>query len=500
MRAFAVAVLVASFAFGPSCTSELAPFPQARIVVDTDLPVPQLASRLRVDVFDGRGTWRSTRDFALRSADDFPASFSVFLPNENAASDVVVRLRLRPDAAERDYRGERYRAAPGANDAPDAVVKVPAGDGQPRLVEGGTDRTPTSEPLPELTVDRLVRVSLRPGTQAAVRVTMRADCMGTMADVATSATCIDAERRLVPAGPGDGDDDGRPSAAGSFLSRSGAPAVEAPPHAVAIAGGAFVLGGDELGVGLPGAQIAPSYPPRAAVVTSFAIDREEVTVARMRAAVKAGFVATALQDNTGPLGTSSTDPLASCTYRATPDPADPERDALPVTCVGFATARAFCKHEGGDLPTEAQWEYAAAVSSRRQKTRYPWGNSAPDCEGVVFARFDAPSSGATGCHDRGFGFGPRGAATADQDVTVDGVRGLAGTASEWVRGVPLPFDSACYIRAGILDPTCDAPSAERAIRGGSFASTESPLAATFRGRAPNAANAPTLGFRCVYAR
>jgi sulfatase modifying factor 1 len=493
--------LASALSVVPACTSGPAPFPQATIAVDTDLPVPGLASRLRIDVYDDRGAWRSSRDFAVRDASDFPASFVVFFPDEGRSGDVLVRLRLRPDDADRDYRGERYRAFP-ADDAPaDAVVRAPAGDDAPRLVVNGADITPPFEPLPELTVDRLVRVRLGPGVTSRPRVMMRATCMGRMANLADATACIDADHPYEPTGTGDGDDDGRPTAAGTSLALDSMEPPPPPPGAVAVHGGALVLGGSDLGVGLPASQVAPSFPPRPAMVRGFAIDREEVSVARMRKALAAGFVTgVGLNASDAPLATSAADGRASCTYRSAPDPADPGREALPLTCVGFGVARAFCLHEAGDLPTEAQWEYAAALSGRAHKTRYPWGNDTPTCEGIVFARSDQPIAGSTDCHDRGFPFGLRDVAKVDVDITPDGVRDLAGAVSEWVRGAPLAYDSACYLRAGLVDPLCDAPSTDRVIRGGSFTSPEANLAATTRGRLPAGGSTPTIGFRCVYER
>jgi formylglycine-generating enzyme required for sulfatase activity len=486
---------------GPACTSGPPPFPQATLAVDTDLPVPRLASRLRVDVYDERGAWRSSRDFAVRDAGDFPASFAVFFPDEGRTGDVLVRLRLRPDDADRDYRGERYRPFPTDDARAESVVRAPAGDDAPRLMANGADVTPPFEPLPEITVDRLVRVRLTPGVTSRPRVMLRAACMGRMANLADGTSCVDADRPYEPTGTGDGEDDGRPTAAGTSLALDAIEPPPPPPGAVAVRGGALVLGGSDLDVGLPATQVAPNFPPRAAIVRGFAIDREEVSVARLRAALAAGFApGPGLNANDAPLATSAADPRASCTYRSAPDPADPGREALPLTCVGFDVARAFCRHEAGDLPTEAQWEYAAALSGRAHKTRYPWGNDTPTCKGIVFARSDQAVAGSTGCHDRGFPFGLREAPTVDVDITPDGIRNLAGAVSEWVRGAPFAYDSACYLRAGLVDPLCDAPSKEHVLRGGSFTSNEADLAATSRGRVPAGGSTPTIGFRCVYER
>jgi iron(II)-dependent oxidoreductase len=50
----------------------------------------------------------------------------------------------------------------------------------------------------------------------------------------------------------------------------------------------------------------------------------------------------------------------------------PEQEALPVTFVSLADARAYAAWHGQRLPTEAEWQWAAEGAGRGH--RYPWGN------------------------------------------------------------------------------------------------------------------------------
>jgi formylglycine-generating enzyme required for sulfatase activity len=134
--------------------------------------------------------------------------------------------------------------------------------------------------------------------------------------------------------------------------------------------------------------------------------------------------------------------------------------------VSWYAAFAFCIWDGGRLPTEAEWEYAAAGGS--QNRLYPWGPEAPDnTRANYLGSNNSPfiAAGSKGTAGAGY-FG-------HQD--------LAGSMYEWV------FDgySTDYYGHGALAVRCNNcanvdSSTYRVIRGGSWDDGAAYLRANYR--------------------
>jgi formylglycine-generating enzyme required for sulfatase activity len=231
-------------------------------------------------------------------------------------------------------------------------------------------------------------------------------------------------------------------------------------------------------------------PPRATRVGSFWIDRTEVTNAAFARFVRAtGYVTLAERpldprvypqlrgDQLKPSGIV----FVGSDHAAGPDPSQwwavvpgadwrhPQgpgsslagQDALPVVQMGWADAMAYARWLGRDLPTEAEWEYAAQ-GGRQRATRFVWGDQPLDPKkpqaNVWQGIFPVRDEGADG-------YKARAAPVGCFPANGYGLYDMAGNVWEWAKDVYRPnLDGAETVA---FDPG-DPGAREHVIKGGSF--------------------------------
>jgi formylglycine-generating enzyme required for sulfatase activity len=260
---------------------------------------------------------------------------------------------------------------------------------------------------------------------------------------------------------------------------------------VPVAGATFTMGTPACtGASDPACGAAASPPQPNVTVSSFAIDRYEVTVARFRRWVAAGrpLPGATVQYRAGAMafvGAVATDMLLDCDAFANYPRAD--REDHPINCVDWATAQAFCVWDGGRLPTQAEWEFAARGVEGRI---YPWGNAPPDDSRLCWNGVSVTHSST--CR---VGSLPAGASPL-------GIHDLVGNVAEW-NADQFQFYHAggatgCWRGNPVTDPLCNEATTERVSRGGSaFATDPSVVRSASRGNGNPTFQRSQFGFRCA---
>jgi formylglycine-generating enzyme len=237
----------------------------------------------------------------------------------------------------------------------------------------------------------------------------------------------------------------------------------------------------------------PGFP---AQVSPFALDKFEVTVGRMRGFVSA-YSQLDLKDGDGKSDHIADDKGWSTKYEL---PADTDalvaqlkcpaatwadsvgdNDQLPINCVNFSVAYAFCVWDGGRLPTEAEWNFAATGGDEQRA--YPWKPLASDPQITdLYAYFFADDHllpTTVGSRPKGNGRW--------------GQADLAGNVSEWALdyyydSLPPELCADCVFATA---------ASARSIRGGSYFMADFQQVVSNRLAGDPVLTSADLGFRCA---
>ena len=275
-------------------------------------------------------------------------------------------------------------------------------------------------------------------------------------------------------------------------------------NSLLVIGGTYFRSYDARADGNSGDQLAP------ATISTFRLDKYEVTVGRFRAFVE-GDRGTQLSPPAVGEGANVHVPgsgwqaawnqnlviskaalIASvkCNTKLqtwTDMPGNNEN--LPMNCVTWYEAMAFCAWDGAFLSTEGQWNYAGAGGDEQRV--YAWSVPATSLTlDVSHASYDCLADGVAGC--------------AGSDIVAVGTKSagdgrwghsdLTGGVMEWTLDWDDQYRTPCADCANIAIPT-----GERTIRGGSFDIDIARLRAGYRNTFPPGERAPENGIRCARA-
>jgi len=160
----------------------------------------------------------------------------------------------------------------------------------------------------------------------------------------------------------------------------------------------------------------------------------------------------------------------------------------PINCVSWLEAMAFCIWDGGYLPTEAEWNYAA--SGGLEQRAYPWSAPATsisiNCMTANYRMATNPDVYCAFARPRSVG------AYSDGDGKWEHAD-LAGNVLEWTLDYYGPLPSTCDNCANVASTTQTA----RIWRSGSYISLAVDVRPGRRGSTNQTDRDQELGFRCA---
>jgi formylglycine-generating enzyme len=272
-----------------------------------------------------------------------------------------------------------------------------------------------------------------------------------------------------------------------------------------VAGGSFHRSFDRAGDGNSGNT---SFP---ATLSDFRLDKYEVTVGRFRKFINAnmgtqanpplardgahamivssgwdaGWNQSLPVDKAALIAALKCDPIAQMWTDA-----PGANESKPMNCLSWFVAMAFCAWDGGYLPTEAEWNYAATGGD--QQRAFPWSNPAAS---LAIAPQNASYYDGTDCVGDGQ---PDCLASDVLDVGSrpmgDGRYGqsdMSGNMAEWVLDWAGSYPPSCVDCANL------APAAARERRGGGFSDGRAVIRTGFRVTGAPANGTSLNGVRCA---
>jgi formylglycine-generating enzyme required for sulfatase activity len=165
---------------------------------------------------------------------------------------------------------------------------------------------------------------------------------------------------------------------------------------------------------------------------------------------------------------------------------------LPMNCMNWFEAYAFCIWKGGFLPTEAEFAYAAAGGGDADGQReYPWGSTPPGTsnEYAIYGCYYSNTKCTSVASIAPVGTASKGAGRWGQ-------RDMSGEVGELLLDWWAPYVTPC-VDCAYVSPQAS-PVGYRALRGGTFNAGAEGLYASRRGEGAATDRDYYVGFRCAY--